>query len=67
MPPISIIIKGLRYYYYDTYSTREKAYKSAIYWKGRRPKTKYFIIEKQNWTFNNTSYELYLTKIARLY
>lgn len=61
-----IWIDRKKYYLYDTYTNIDKAKKIANYYKKKR-KAKHFILTKQKGWFNEKVYELYLTKVMKLW
>ena len=62
-----IYFKKTPYYYYDSYSTWEKANEMGRYYK-RKLKSKYFILttEKGGVFAPRKTYKLFLTKIYRI-
>lgn len=62
-----IWINNKKYYLYDVFEKRDRALKTAKYYKKKR-KCKYFIIAKRGGLlFPETKYELYLTKVIKLW
>ncbi len=64
----TITINKQKYYIYDTYETREEAYKTAKYYKKKIRGNKYFIIKVEiGWLFPEEKYKLYMTKLRKLW
>lgn len=62
----TIVIKGRRYYYYDTYTSWEKARKIARSKKRLNKRNQHFIqIEEKGGILPYRDYNLYMTKVRR--
>lgn len=67
MPAKWIVLRGRRYYYYETYNTYQEARRMADRYKRRNKKMRAFILPIESFWFPKIKYRLYLNKVSRLW